>query len=216
MTRFLRLLGALAAAALACGCATMTPPAAIKMATPAASRPPPTIIDRRSPEAKVYRESDTSSSVSKFFGDDVLQPQFLVLAQHQIADVLPPHLANARLELRQADIGFWIPLGSMPGGLPYMPPSIPAGPAIIGALLGYGIVYGINRASAKEFAVAHIVLTIDDQSVPASEQVAIGKDVPAAEAAKQAVYLALAKLAERVAAFTPEEPNAPAPNTEPQ
>ena len=182
----------------------MVPPTTVKIAPTPTTRALPEIADTRPDVDKVYREINQSSSISKFFGDDVLQPSFLDLVRYRLAEALPPHLRHARLELRQADIGFWIPLSMSSTGMPYVPPNVPAVAAIIGGLVGYGVVYGLKRAAANEYGVAYIVIAIDGESVPASEQVLI-KDIKADEAVRQAVLRALDVLAERVAAFKPVE-----------
>ena len=186
------------------GCATAVPPTTVKIAAIPALKPLPAIVDARPPAAKVYREDNSSSSISKFFGDEVLNPAFMDLLRNRLADALPPHLQNARIELTQADIGYWIPLNMAGGtGMPYIPYNVPIGAAAIGVLLGYGIVYGIKRATANEFGVSYIIITIDGESVAASESEMI-KDKATEEAVRAAVTRSLDMLAERVARFAPD------------
>jgi hypothetical protein len=178
-------------------------PTSVKIPPTQSANPLPDVVDARKSEAKAYREENSPSSISKYFADDTLQPKFVELLRHRLADALPPHLRNARIELRQADIGFWIPLGSSPMGNAYIPAGAPAGAVILGNLLGFGIVHGIRRATASEFGVAYIVIAVNDLPVPASETVGI-KDSTPDEAVRSAVLRALNILAERVAALQPE------------
>jgi hypothetical protein len=191
-------LPALVFALLSASCATVLPPTAVKLAPVAASRPLPAIADLRPADDRVYRESATPSTISKYLGDDVLQPRLLVLLQHQIADALPPSRAGARIALRQADIGYRIAMDAAP------PPNVPAisiaiGPINIGALVGAGIAYGMQRAAAPEYAVAYVLLTIDDEVIAAWEEVPVTPEVGGAESVKRAVLAALDTLRERVA-----------------
>jgi hypothetical protein len=200
----LRIAFVLAAASTLESCATVVPPTSVKFAPARAVGPLPNVVDARPAHAKAYREENLSSSISKYFADDTFEPTFIELLRYRLADALPPHLRNARVELRQADIGFWIPLSSSPMGNAYVPSGAPAGAVILGNLLGYSIVQGIRRATANEFGVAYIVIAVDDQPVPASETVAISKDNKPDEAVRTAVVRALDILAQRVAAFQPE------------
>jgi hypothetical protein len=184
-------------------CATVVPPTSLKIAAAQSAGPPPAIVDARPAQAKAYREENLSSSISKYFADETLQPAFIELLRYKLADALPPHLRDARLELRQADIGFWIPMDSAPMGNAFVLAGVPSGAVVLGSLLGLGIVHGIRRASASEYGVAYIVVAVNDQPVPASETVAI-KDGNADEAVRTAVLRALDGLAERIAALQPE------------
>ena len=92
-------------AAFAGACATLVPPAEVKLAPARATRPLPAVSDLRPAEARLYRETNAPAAISKFVGDDVLQPQLTVLLQHQMADALPAGRERARIELRQADVG---------------------------------------------------------------------------------------------------------------
>ena len=76
--------------------------------------------------------------------------------------------------------------------------SIGIGPINVGALVGAGIAYGLQRASAPEFAVAYIAVTIDDEAIAAYEQIPISQEVGGSEALKRAVLAALESLRERV------------------
>ena len=208
-----RVAASLLVVCLLAGCATAVPPTTVKIASIPALKPLPTIIDARPAAARVYREDNSSSSISKYFGDEVLNPAFMELLRNRLADVLPLHLQNARIELKQADIGFWIPLNMAGGGsMPYIPYNVPIGAAAVGALLGLGIVYGIKRATASEFGVSYLIITIDGESVAASESEMI-KDKATEEAVRTAVTRSLDMLAERVARFAYDAapPDAPAP-----
>lgn len=199
----LKIAFALAATAFLESCATATPPTSLKIASAHAARSLPAVVDARPEQAKSYREENVSSSISKYFADDTFQPTFIELLRYKLADALPPHLLGARVELRQADIGFWIPLGASPMVSTYTPAGAPAGAAILGNLFGFGIINGIRRATANEFGVAYIVIAVNDEVVPASETEAI-KDVKPDEAVRAVVLLALDVLARRVAALRPE------------
>ncbi len=188
------------------GCATAMPPTTVKVASIPALKPLPTIIDARPPNTKLYREDNSTTSIFKYFGDEVLNPAFIELLRNRLADSLPAHLQNAHIELTQADIGFWIPLNFAGGtGMPYIPYGVPAAAAAVGLLLGYGIVYGIKRATANEFGVSYITITIDGEQLAASESEMI-KDKATEEAVRAAVTRSLDLLAERVAQLQPGAP----------
>jgi hypothetical protein len=192
------------------GCATVATPTVVKIPASRPDRALPNIVDVRPASAKAYRDESSSSSVSKFFADETLQPPFIELLRYKLAETLPPSLRDAKIELRQADIGFWIPLGYSPLTSTYGAPGTPAGAAIIGNLLGFGIVQGLRRANASEFAAAYIAIAINGQQVPASETVAI-QGIKPEEAVRAVVQRVLEIVAARAATYvTPDALPTPA------
>lgn len=188
------------------GCATVTVPAKVKVAVAQSEGPAVPVIDARQPAARVYREDSTGSYVSKYFGDDTFDPTIAAALTRKLADALPATMRHAKVELRLADVGFYATMGFGSPPSPFFSPGAPATGNVIGNLLGLGIVQGIRRASASEYAVAHIAVAVDGEVVSASQTVAIAGLKPE-DAVSTAVNRALDAVAERVAALRPAASN---------
>jgi hypothetical protein len=205
----------LAVATVLGACATVVPPKSVAIKRPVAQHAATTIVDVRPPEAKSYREEESPTTISKYFADETLQPQFGELLSYKLADAIPPHLQGSRIELRQADIGFRI-IRKPPysGGQTYAPAGVPAGAVILGNLLGFALIEGLRRATASEYGVSYIVIAIDDQPLNANESIAIKEGKTADEAVREAVSRTLDLLAEGLAAIKPPEESAKSGGTE--
>ena len=193
-------------ALLTAACATVVVPKTVPLANlkPGDMRVP--IVDQRPAESRIYRETE-GGGTQKFFADDVFAPSPIDLLGARLADSLPEVYRGLPVELMRMDIGFWItPVsGSSPGSAPfYTPPNIPAGAAIIGALIAIGTIYAINRARATESGVAIIEVRIGDKSLRTMQTASVSREQDVQTAVEKAVRLALDDLALQARALDPQ------------
>jgi hypothetical protein len=184
-------------AVLASGCATVVVPSKVELATLTAGAGRVELVDTRPPGKRIYRESDKGAS-EKIFGDDALKPKAFDLLSATLAESLPAIYRGMPVELTQLEVGFWIAPVTMPGssaGQPYIPPGIPAGAAVIGALIGSAIIYGIQRAKATETAFTMVEVKIGDRLVKASQSQVIWESNGAQAALERTYRLAMEELA---------------------
>jgi hypothetical protein len=183
------------------GCATVIVPAHIELAKLNPGPKTVTIHDTRSPADRVYREVGTTSP-TKYFADETLQPSPIALLASRLGESLPERRLADPIELTQLNIGYSVVTKQFgtAGQQPYVPANIPAAAVAIGLLMGYGLVAAAQRAAADETAFVSIAVRIGDKELTSFKSVAINRD----RAARVAVEEALADALDAIAAQAKE------------
>ena len=180
---------------LGCGCATVIVPQRVELQSLKLGTNCAAVIDKRSAEERGYRESGGMGG-SKYLADETLKPRAVELLACELTASLPTQYRDAPIEITRCEVGYFISIkhrGS--SGSPYVPSGIPPGPAIIGALLGGGIVAMLQRATADESAFVSIELTVSGKELRAMQMVGINRERSANQAIEEALRAALAEIA---------------------
>lgn len=187
------------------GCATVVIPTQVQLASLTPGTRLLALVDGRPSEARDYRE-EGQGYLRKYLADEGLQPRAFDLVASRLADALPEPYRTRPIEVRRLDVGFLISPNALPTSSDTtlsLASGTSVGVAAVAVLVGYGLIAAINRSRANESGIVFIEVWVGDDQLRSAQNVAITRNVGAAQALESALAAALDELANRARELKP-------------